>query len=177
MYTNDYNPICVTDDIITSDTQVFLQTKFTSSTDSLQLGYFMILRLNENLNTLATTLFKDTLSFAGKMLVVDFMLLVTRFTSEVDIDQDGLQFTTDCNIFNRTRYAVYTVYSVYNIHNYIYIYMYVCMYIIMYINIITHVTRLRIVHTSNFSNLVTQTLFKMTDRCATFMDCGTTIPL
>ena len=127
MYTNDYNPICVTDDIITSDTQVFLQTKFTSSTDSLQLGYFMILRLNENLNTLATTLFKDTLSFAGKMLVVDFMLLVTRFTSEVDIDQDGLQFTTDCNIFNRTRYAVYTVYSVYNIHNYIYIY--ICMHV------------------------------------------------
>ena len=125
MYTNDYNPICVTDDIITSDTQVFLQTKFTSSTDSLQLGHFMTLRPNENLNALATAFFKDTSSFAGRMHVVDFMLLGTRFTSEVDIDQDGLQFTTDCNIFNRTRYAVYTVYSVYNIHNYICIYIYI----------------------------------------------------
>ena len=93
VYTNDYNPICVTDDIITSDPQVFLKTKFTSSTDRLQLGYFMNLRPNENLNALATAFFKDTLNFAGKMHVVDFMLLGTRFTSEVDIDQDGLQFS------------------------------------------------------------------------------------
>ena len=98
---DDYNLICVTDDIITSDTRVFLQTKFTSSTDSLQLGYFMTLRPNENLNALTTAFFKDTSSFIGKMYVVDFMLLGTRFTTEVDIDQDGLQFTTNCNMFNR----------------------------------------------------------------------------
>ena len=98
---NDYNLICITDDIITSDTRVFLQTKFTSSTDSLQLGYFMTLRPDENLNALTTAFFKDTSSFAGRMHVVDFMLLGTRFTTEVDIDQDGLQFTADCNIFNR----------------------------------------------------------------------------
>ena len=98
---DDYNLICVTDDIITSDTRVFLQTKFTSSNDSLQLGYFMTLRPNENLNALTTTFFKDTSSFVGKMYVVDFMLLGTRFTTEVDIYQDGLQFTTNCNMFNR----------------------------------------------------------------------------
>ena len=98
---DDYNLICVTDDIITSDTRVFLQTKFTSNTDSLQLGYFMTLRPNENLNALTTAFFKDTSSFIGKMYVVDFMLLGTRFTTEVDIDQDGLQFTTNCNMFNR----------------------------------------------------------------------------
>ena len=97
---NDYNLICVSDDIITSDTRVFLQTRFTSNTDSLQLGYFMVLRPTNNLNALNTAFFKDSATFVGKMHVVDFMLLGTSFTTEVDIDQNGLRFSTNCSMFD-----------------------------------------------------------------------------
>ena len=99
--TNDYNLICVSNDIIAPDTRVFLQTKFTSNTDSLRLGYFMTLRSDDNLNALTTAFSKDTAVFVGKMYVVDFLLLGTRFTTEVDIDQDGLQFSVNCNMFDR----------------------------------------------------------------------------
>ena len=98
---NDYNLICVSNDIIAPDTRVLLQTKFTSNTDSLQLGYFITLRPDDNLNALTTTFSKDTAAFIGKMHVVDFVLLGTRFTAEVDIDQDGLRFSVNCNMFDR----------------------------------------------------------------------------
>ena len=98
---NDYNLICVSNDIIAPDTRVFLQTKFTSNTDSLRLGYFMTLRPDDNLNALTTAFSKDTATFVGKMYIVDFLLLGTRFTTEVDIDQDGLRFSVNCNIFDR----------------------------------------------------------------------------
>ena len=98
---NDFNVICVSNDIITPDTRVFLQTRFTSNTDSLQLGYFMTLRSDVNLNALSISFLKNTTIYFGKMHVVEFMLLGTRFTTEVDIDQDGLLFTTNCNMFDR----------------------------------------------------------------------------
>ena len=98
---NDFSAICVSNDIITPDAQVFLQIKFTSNTDSLQLGYFMTLRPDDNLNTVSISFLKDTTMFVGKMHVVDFILLGTRFTTEVDIDQDGLRFSVNCNIFER----------------------------------------------------------------------------
>ena len=98
---NDYNLICVSNDILAPDTRVLLQTKFTSNTDSLQLGYFMTLRPDDNLNALTTAFSKDTATFVGKMYVVDFVLLGTRFTAEVDIDQDGLRFSVNCNMFDR----------------------------------------------------------------------------
>ena len=98
---NDYNLICISNDIITSDTRVFLQSQFTSDTDRLQLGYFMSLRPNENLDALTTVFLKDTANFVGKMHMVDFMLLGTTFTTEVDIDQDGIRFSVDCNMFDR----------------------------------------------------------------------------
>ena len=98
---NDYNLVCVSNDMITSDTRVFLNTKFTSNTDRLQLGYFMTLRPDDNLNAIAISFSKDTATFVGKMNVVDFTLLGTTFTAEVDIDQDGLRFTVNCNMFER----------------------------------------------------------------------------
>ena len=98
---NDYNLICVSDDIITPDTRVLLQTKFTSNADSLQLGYYMTLRPDDNLNALTTAFSKDTATFVSIIHVVDFMLLGTRFTTEVDVDQDGLRFSVNCNMFDR----------------------------------------------------------------------------
>ena len=98
---NDYNLICVSNDMITSDTRVFLNTKFTSNTDWLQLGYFMTLRPDDSLNALSTSFSKDTAIFDGKMYVVDFTLLGTTFTAEVDIDQDGLRFSVNCSMFGR----------------------------------------------------------------------------
>ena len=98
---NDFNVICVSNDIITPVTKLFLQTKFTSNTDSLQLGYFMTLRPDVNLNALSISFLKDTAIFFGKIHVVEFRLLGTRFTTEVNIDQDGLLFTTKCNTFDK----------------------------------------------------------------------------
>ena len=98
---NDFSVICISNDIITPDTKMFLQTKFTSSTDSLQLGYFMTLRPDDNLNAVSIGFYKDTKTFIGKMHTVEFMILGTRFITEVDIDQHGLLFTTNCKIFDR----------------------------------------------------------------------------
>ena len=98
---NDYNLICVSNDMITSNTRVFLHTKFISDTDRFQLGYFMTLRPDDSLNALAISFSKDTTTFVGKMLVVDFTLLGTTFTAEVDIDQDGLRFSANCSMFGR----------------------------------------------------------------------------
>ena len=97
---NDFNVICVYNDVITRDTQVLLQTKFTSKNDHLQLGYFMTLRPDCNLNAVSISFPKHNKTFIGKMHMVDFVLLGTKFTTEVDIDQYGLVFTTSCYMFN-----------------------------------------------------------------------------
>ena len=96
---NDFNALCVSNDIIVPDTRVLLQTKFTSNTDSLQLGYFMTMRPDINLDALSISFNNNTIY--GKIHVVEFRVLGTRFTTEVDIDQDGLLFTTNCNMSDR----------------------------------------------------------------------------
>ena len=98
---NDFNVICVCDDIIIRNTKVLLQSKFTSRADSLQLGHFMTLRPNRDLKAVSVSFPKDNTTFIGKMHVVDFTLLGTSFTTEVDVDQYGLVFTTNCNMFNK----------------------------------------------------------------------------
>ena len=98
---NDFNVICVSNDVIAPDTRVLLQTKFTSNTDSLQLGYFMTLRPDVNLNALSISLLKETAIYYGKMHVVEIRMLGTRFITEVNIDQDGLLFITNCRMFDR----------------------------------------------------------------------------
>ena len=98
---NDFNVICVCDDVIVYNTEVLLQTKFTSRADSVQLGCFMTLRPNHDLKAVSVSFPNDSTTLIGKMYVVDFTLLGTNFTTEVDIDQYGLVFTTNCNMFNR----------------------------------------------------------------------------
>jgi len=96
---NDYDYICVSDDLINNDTRVYLESKFSSSSDSLQLGYFMTIRPVDNLNAMSTAFFRDSAIFASKINRVDFMLFGTQFTSEVSIDQNGLTFSANCNMF------------------------------------------------------------------------------
>jgi len=96
---DDYDYICVSDDLINDDTRVYLQSKFSSSSDSLQLGYFMTVRPDDGLNVMSTSFFRNNIMYAGKINQVDFMLFGTQFTNEVNIDQDGLTFSASCNVF------------------------------------------------------------------------------
>ena len=97
---DDYDYICVSDDLINDDTRVYLRSTFSSNSDSLQLGYFMVVRPDDNLNAMSTAFFRNNAIYTSKISRVEFMLFGTQFTTEVLINQDGLSFSANCNIFN-----------------------------------------------------------------------------